>query len=206
MIFYAQLRNVKVFVTSNTLIFDSELKTVFQFADYLGSCNVDALIVQDLGIISQFVKRYPSTEIHASTQMNAYLVNQVKYLKKIGVKRVVLARETSIDTILKIKNEVDIDIEVFVHGALCVSYSGNCQFSFFNGGRSGNRGECAQPCRLSYDLLQDGQVVNKETYLMSTKDLNTLPYLKEIIQSGVMSLKIEGRMKKPEYVITTIKA
>jgi putative protease len=206
MIKYAHLRNVKVFVTINTLIFDNELKTVFQFSDYLVSCNVDALIVQDLGIISQFVKRYPDTEIHASTQMNAYLVSQVKYLKNIGVKRVILARETSIDTILKIKKEVDIDLEVFVHGALCVSYSGNCLFSFFNGGRSGNKGECAQPCRLTYDLLQDGQVVSKETYIMSTKDLNTLPHIDEIIQSGVMSLKIEGRMKKPEYVIATTKA
>lgn len=206
MIQYAHIRNVKVFVTINTLIFDNEIESLFRYTDYLVSCNVDALIVQDLGILHYLVRRYPDTEIHASTQMNAFNKEQVKYLKNSGVKRVILARETSVKTIQEIKKHVDIDLEVFVHGALCVSYSGNCLFSFFNGGRSGNRGECAQPCRMPYDLLEDGKVISEETYLLSTKDLMTIESLQEIIDSGVSSLKIEGRMKKSEYVIATVRA
>ena len=203
---YAHIRNVKVFVTINTLIFEHEIESLFSYADDLVSSNVDALIVQDLGVLHQFVKRYPDTEIHASTQMNAYNKEQVAYLKNSGVKRVVLARETSIDTIKEIKQHVDIDLEVFVHGALCVSYSGNCLFSSLNGGRSGNRGACAQPCRLTYDLIEDDTTVVKDTYLLSTKDLMTLDSLKDIIDSGVSSLKIEGRMKRSEYVIATVRA
>ena len=203
---YAHMRNVKVFVTINTLIFEHEIESLFSYADDLVSSNVDALIVQDLGVLHQFVKRYPDTEIHASTQMNAYNKEQVAYLKNSGVKRVVLARETSVHTIKEIKQHVDIDLEVFVHGALCVSYSGNCLFSSFNGGRSGNRGACAQPCRLSYDLIEDDNRVVKDNYLLSTKDLMTLDSLKDIIESGVSSLKIEGRMKRSEYVIATVRA
>lgn len=203
---YAHIRNVKVFVTINTLIFEHEIESLFSYADDLVSSNVDALIVQDLGVLHQFVKRYPDTEIHASTQMNAYNKEQVAYLKNSGVKRVVLARETSIDTIKEIKQHVDIDLEVFVHGALCVSYSGNCLFSSLNGGRSGNRGACAQPCRLTYDLIEDDTTVVKDTYLLSTKDLMTLGSLKDIMDSGVSSLKIEGRMKRSEYVIATVRA
>lgn len=206
LIIYAHIRNVKVFVTINTLIFENEIESLFSYTDDLVSSNVDALIVQDLGILHQLIKRYPDTEIHASTQMNAYNIEQVAYLKNTGVKRIVLARETSVDTIKEIKQQIDIDLEVFVHGALCVSYSGNCLFSSLNGGRSGNRGECAQPCRLSYDLLEDDTTIVKDTYLLSTKDLMTLDSLKDIIDSGVDSLKIEGRMKKSEYVIATVRA
>lgn len=203
---YAHIRNVLVFVTINTMIYEEELSSLFAYSDYLVSVNVDALIVQDLGVIETFVKRYPDTEIHASTQMNAYNIDQVKYLKSIGVKRVILARETSVDLIRKMNKEVDIDLEVFVHGALCVAYSGNCLFSSLNGGRSGNRGECAQPCRLQYDMYQDNQLVLKNTYILSTKDLMSFHDMDEVIDSGVMSLKIEGRMKKPEYVIATVRA
>lgn len=204
LITYAHLRNVRVFVTINTIIFEDELTDVFRYADYLVEHNVDALIVQDLGIIEAFCIRYPNTEIHASTQMNSYNMKQIEYLKNLGVKRVILARETSLEDIKYITSNIDMDIEVFIHGALCVSYSGNCLLSYFMGGRSGNRGECAQPCRLQYKLSRDHQVVSDSSYLMSTKDLMTIEYLKDIVESGVTSFKIEGRMKKPSYVAATV--
>lgn len=206
LISYAHIRNVKVFVTLNTLIFEDELEALFEYADFLVSHKVDALIIQDLGVIEECVKRYPKTEIHASTQMNTYNIQQLKYLKSIGVSRAILARETSINTIKKMKQEVDIDIEVFVHGALCVSYSGNCLLSYKQGGRSGNRGECAQPCRLQYSLYRNEYKITDDAYLLSTKDLMTLDHVKDIVNSGVLSLKVEGRMKKPEYVVATIRA
>ncbi len=205
LITYAHLRNVKVFVTINTIIFDHELTELFQYSDFLVNSKVDALIIQDLGIINEFTKRYPHTEIHASTQMNAYTVSQLEYLKSIGVKRVILARETSINQIKKL-SKVGIELEVFVHGALCVSYSGNCLFSYYKGGRSGNRGECAQPCRLEYSLVKNNINTKEKTYLLSTKELNTIDNLKDIIESGVISLKIEGRMRRVEYVTATVRA
>jgi putative protease len=203
---YAHIRNVLVYVTVNTLIFENEINELIKYTDFLVRNHVDALIVQDIGIIEYFIKRYPNTEIHASTQMNVYNIEQLKYLKELGVKRVILARETSIDTIKEMKRQIDIDLEIFVHGALCVSYSGNCLFSSMNGGRSGNRGECAQPCRLKYSLHKDNEQVEESSYLMSTKDLMTINNIDKIINSGVASLKIEGRMKKPEYVIATVRA
>jgi putative protease len=206
MVKYAHLRNVKVFITVNTIIMEEEIDSLLAYTDQLVEIKVDALIVQDLGVIEHLVKRYPNTEIHASTQMNAYTVSQVEYLKKIGVSRVILARETSINTIKEIRKIVDIDLEVFVHGALCVAYSGNCLLSQFRGGRSGNRGECAQPCRLPYQMEKDGVIVSEKEYIMSTKDLMTLPQLSTIIESGIMSLKVEGRMRSKEYVMATIRA
>ncbi|MBI9009211.1 MAG: U32 family peptidase [Tenericutes bacterium] len=203
---YAHLRNVLVYVTINTIIFESEIQELFDYSDYLVMNKVDAIIVQDLGLVEQFVLRYPDTEIHASTQMNTYNIEQLKYLKDLGVARVILARETSIDTISKMNQEVDIDLEAFIHGALCVSYSGNCLFSSMNGGRSGNRGECAQPCRLPYKLYKEEELIEEESYLLSTKDLMTIENLSMVIESGLKSLKIEGRMKKPEYVIATVRA
>lgn len=204
LIIYAHKRNVKVFVTVNTIIFENEINDLLTYTDFLVLHCVDALIVQDIGMIELFTKRYPNTEIHASTQMNTYTVSQAEYLKSLGVKRIILARETDIDTIRKIKKEVDIDLEVFIHGALCVSYSGNCLFSALNGGRSGNRGECAQPCRLPYSLMKENQEVSNQAYLMSTKDLFSLNHLNEIIEAGVSSLKIEGRMRSFEYVTQTV--
>lgn len=201
---YAHKRNVKVFVTVNTIIYEDEVSNLITYTDFLVTNNVDALIVQDLGVIELLVKRYPNTEIHASTQMNVYSVAQAKYLKNIGVTRIILARETSIETIKEINQEVDIELEVFIHGALCVSYSGNCLFSSLNGGRSGNRGECAQPCRLPYTLLKEDEEVSDDAYLMSTKDLLSLNTLAEIIEAGVSSLKIEGRMRSFEYVTQTV--
>lgn len=203
---YAHLRNVKVYVTVNTLIFEDEIDELFEYCDYLVLNNVDALIVQDLGVIDAFCSRYPDTEIHASTQMNTYNEYQLKFLSDLGVKRVILARETSTDDIKKMLKNIDIDIEVFVHGALCVSYSGNCLFSSFKGGRSGNRGECAQPCRLKYSLYREDDLVEADSYLLSTKDLLTINELDKVISSGVKSLKIEGRMRKHEYVIATVRA
>ncbi len=203
---YAHLRNVLVYVTINTLIFEEEIEELFDYSDFLVMNKVDAIIVQDLGIIEQFVIRYPDTEIHASTQMNTYNINQLKYLKNLGVARVILARETSVDTINEMNAEVDIDLEAFIHGALCVSYSGNCLLSSMNGGRSGNRGECAQPCRLQYKLYKEDDLIEPESYLLSTKDLMTIDNLAKVIESGLKSVKIEGRMKKPQYVIVTVRA
>ncbi|CCV65458.1 Peptidase, U32 family protein [Paracholeplasma brassicae] len=204
MVLYAHLRDVLLFVTINTLTFDNEIESLLTFTDELVRCNVDALIVQDLGLIGLLTKRYPNTEIHASTQVNAHNIHHVKFLKELGVKRVILARETSIETIKKIKEEVDIDIEVFIHGALCVSFSGNCLFSSMINKRSGNRGECAQSCRLNYQLIKDKTPISDEAYLLSTKDLMTLDYLNELIDAGVDSLKIEGRMRKYTYVTQVV--
>lgn len=201
---FAHLRGAKVFITINTLVFDDEIDELLEYTDFLVTNHVDALIIQDIGVLSLLSKRYPNMDLHASTQMNTLNVDQVKVLKSLGVKRVILARETSINTIKDIKSKVDIEIEVFVHGALCVSYSGNCLFSSMIGGRSGNRGECAQPCRLPYELLKEDQVVENQAYLMSTKDLMTIEHLNLLIEAGVDSLKIEGRMRKPEYVIQTV--
>ena len=187
-------------------MFDDEVEDLISYADFLVKHHVDALIVQDLGMIDLFVKRYPDTEIHVSTQFNTHNLYQVKMLKALGVKRIVLARETSIQTIKAIKKEVDIELEVFIHGALCVSYSGNCLMSSMIGGRSGNRGECAQPCRLPYQLYKDNQKIQDSSYLLSTKDLMTIDYIGELIEIGIDSFKIEGRMRKKEYVIETVKA
>lgn len=202
---YAHLRGVLVFVAINTVIYDDEMKDLLAYTDFLAEHHVDAFIVQDLGVISLLRERYQHVEIHASTQMNTHTIEQAKWLKDMGVKRIVLARETSLDTIKLIKKHVDIDLEVFVHGALCVCYSGQCLMSSMIGGRSGNRGECAQPCRLPYALYKNQTKISDESYLLSTKDLMTLEYLDELIDAGIDSFKIEGRMRKPEYVIETVK-
>ncbi|MDX9691905.1 MAG: peptidase U32 family protein, partial [Acholeplasmataceae bacterium] len=152
---YAHLRGVFVYVAVNTMIYDDEISELTEYTDFLVINHVDALIVQDLGVMHLLRKRYPDLEIHASTQANAHSLDQVRFLKELGIKRVVLARETSLDIIKQIKKQIDIEIEVFVHGALCVCFSGNCLMSSMIGGRSGNRGECAQPCRLPYALIKD---------------------------------------------------
>lgn len=203
---YAHLRGVLVYVAINTVIYDDEIDELIRYADGLVRHGVDALIVQDLGVIDLLSKRYPDTEIHASTQVNVHNVHQVRFLKALGVKRIVMARETPIELIRKIKEQVDIELEVFVHGALCVCYSGNCLMSSMNGGRSGNRGECAQPCRLPYTLFKNGRPISDQSYLLSTKDLMTLEYLDQLIEAGVDSIKIEGRMRKPEYVIQAVQS
>ena len=196
----AHLYGVRVYVTVNTIIYEEEVNDFIKYIDFLHSNNVDAIIMQDIGMVDLVRKLYPNLEIHISTQMHVHNLEGVKFFEKLGLKRVVLARETSIDTIKDIKKNSNVDIEVFVHGALCVSYSGQCLMSSLIGGRSGNRGACAQSCRLPYDLISDGRQVNRDKYLISTKDLMTLNHIGELIESGIDSFKIEGRMKRPEYV------
>lgn len=199
---YAHVRDKKVYVTVNTIILESELREAVEFVGKLYLNDVDAIIIQDLGLASILFKKFPGLALHASTQMNIHNLEMVKTIKKLGFSRVILPRETSIDLIKKIKEEVDIEVEVFVHGSLCVCYSGNCYFSSLIGKRSGNRGRCAQPCRLEYSL-SCSDIKNK--YLLSTKDLCTLDKINELTSLGVDSFKIEGRMKRPEYVSLTSK-
>lgn len=203
---YCHLYGVKVYVTLNTIIYDYEVEDFLETVDFIHKNNVDAVLIQDLGMLDLVRKTYPNLEVHASTQMHIHNLDGVKVLEKLGIKRAVLARETSIDTIKYIKENSNIELEVFVHGALCVSYSGECLMSKFIGGRSGNRGECAGACRLSYDVVDDNNnILNKNKYPISTKDLNTIYYIDKLIESGVASLKIEGRMKSREYVYMVVK-
>ena len=196
---YARLYGVKVYVTVNTMIYEEEVDDVLAYLGFLHRNGVDAVIMQDMGLIAVTRKMYPNLEIHASTQCHNHNKEIVSLWKSLGITRVVLAREMSLNEIKEI--DVDIEKEVFVYGALCVCYSGGCLFSSLNGGRSGNRGECVGSCRLPYQLLRNGQVVNtKGDYLLSTRELNTLSGVGELIEAGVDSFKIEGRMKSPYYV------
>lgn len=196
---YCHLYGVKIYVTINTVVFDREIDEFVQYVKFLYDNSVDAVIMQDLGMIVMIKTLFPNLEIHASTQCHNHNEETVKYLKKLGVHRAVLARELSLAEINKI--DCDIEKEVFIHGALCVCYSGCCLFSSMNGSRSGNRGECVASCRLPYKLIENDKEVKTEgNYLLSTKELNSLDYLKDILASGVTSLKIEGRMKSAEYV------
>ncbi len=205
---YAHLYGVKIYVAVNTIIYEDEIETFINYIDFLHTNNVDAIIIQDLGMLDLIRKTYPNLEIHASTQMHIHNLEGVKFAKKYGLKRVVLARETSIELIKEIKKEVDIDIEVFGHGALCVSYSGQCLMSSLIGGRSGNRGSCAGTCRLPYDLVSIDEnkqkILNQNKYLLSMKDLNTLENIGSLIEAGVDSFKIEGRMKREEYIYLVV--
>ena len=196
---------VKTYVTVNTLIKEEEVNTFLEYIDFLHQNNVDAIIIQDLGMMSLVRQIYPNLEIHASTQMHVHNLSGVKLCEKLGLKRVVLARETSIDTINEIRKNTNIELEVFIHGAICLSYSGQCLMSSIIGGRSGNRGACAGPCRLPYELVDSKfNKLNKNNYILSTKDLFTLEHISELIESGVDSFKIEGRMKRPEYVYLVV--
>lgn len=203
---YAHLYGVKVYVTVNTLIYDDEVDAFLEYVEFLHKNNVDALIIQDLGMFDLVRKTYPNLELHGSTQMHIHNIDGVKMVESLGMKRVVLARETSIDKIIEIKKNTDIELEVFIHGALCISYSGECLMSSLIGGRSGNRGACAQSCRLKYDIVDSNEKkLNKLEYPLSTKDLNCLENIGELIDVGVSSLKIEGRMKSREYVYMVVK-
>lgn len=200
MIEYAHIREVRVHVVINTLIYDDEMDKVMEFVDFLYNNDVDAIIVQDLGVITRVAHEYPDLEIHASTQLNTLNVESAKILKKLGVSRVILARETPIQDAIKIIKEVGIDVEVFAHGALCMGYSGQCLFSSLTMKKSGNRGECLQLCRLPYDLVKNGEKIDTEKYLLSCKDLCTVDKVGELIEAGITSLKIEGRVKSDMYV------
>ena len=196
---YSHLYGVKVYITVNTIVFEDEKEELLNYVAFLNENGVDALIMQDMGMIVTVRKMFPDLEIHASTQCHNHNIKDLELMKSLGVKRVVLARELSLQQIKEMN--VDIEKEVFVHGALCVSYSGCCLFSSLNGGRSGNRGECVGSCRLPYQLLCDNEVVETDgDYLLSTKELNTLGELRQLLDSGIDSLKIEGRMKSPYYV------
>lgn len=202
---YAHGRNVSVYLTMNTLIMDEEMKAALDTAKEAYLKGIDAVIVQDIGFAENLKNFIPELSLHGSTQMSIYNLDGVVALEKKGFDRVVLARELNICEIKHICDHSKAQIEVFVHGALCVCYSGQCLMSSAIGARSGNRGKCAQPCRLKYDLMENDKV-RKSGFLLSTKDLCTLENIKEIIESGVKSLKIEGRMKSPAYVGASVNA
>lgn len=192
------LYGVKIYATMNTLIKDDEVSEFLNQIEFLHKNGIDAVIVQDFGMICLLREKYPNLEIHASTQANTSAKETAELFYKLGVKRVVFSREMSIEEIKSI--EVPIEKEVFVHGALCISYSGCCLMSSMIGTRSGNRGECAGSCRLPYSLEHNDKTINENKYLLSTKELNSAPYFKQILDSDIISFKIEGRMKSPEYV------
>ena len=196
----AHLFGVKIHITLNTLIHDKELENCKAYLKQLESIGVDAIIVQDLGIMNIIQHEFPSLNIHASTQMHIHNIEGVKQAKKWNLERCVVARETNLELVKEMCQQ-DIEIETFIQGAYCVSYSGECHMSRNIGGRSANRGECAQTCRLPYTLYKNNQLIETEgKYLLSLKDLSALPLIPELIESGVSSFKIEGRMKRPEYV------
>ncbi|MEG6567686.1 DUF3656 domain-containing protein [Thermoanaerobacterium saccharolyticum] len=202
---YAHLRDRKVYVTVNTIVFNKEVELLLKYIDYLYQLNVDAIIVQDFGVVKLLKDFYPELDIHASTQMTLSNLESIKAAYEMGIKRVVMPRELSLKEIKKIKSATGIGVEVFVHGALCVSYSGQCLFSSVIGGRSGNRGRCAGPCRLKYDFLDDKMnTIASNMHLLSMADLCTIDHIKDMIESGIDSFKIEGRMKEKEYVASVV--
>lgn len=196
---YCHLRGVKVYVTINTLYKDEELKELLGFVGKLYKMGVDALIIQDSGAAKLIRENYPDLPLHASTQMTANSLEDVRYWESLGFSKIVLSRELSLEEISEITQQAEAEIETFIHGALCVCYSGQCLMSSILGGRSGNRGRCAQTCRLPYTLYKGADKL-QEGYLLSPKDIQTVTILPQLIEAGIASLKIEGRMKNPEYV------
>lgn len=195
---FAHKYNVKIYVTVNTILDDNELKEAEKLINELYKIKVDALIIQDMGLLEL---NLPPIELHASTQCNIRTLEKVKFFEDIGIKRAVLARELSLEKIKEIKQNTNIELECFIHGALCVSYSGNCYMSAYIGGRSANRGECAQACRKKYSITNEkGNFIIKDKYLLSLKDLCLKDYIKELVDTGVKSFKIEGRLKDETYV------
>lgn len=202
---YCHLYGVRVYVTVNTLIYDDEVEEFLKYIEFIHKNNVDAIIIQDLGMFDLVRKTFPKLEIHASTQMHIHNLEGAKLMEELGMQRVVLARETSIKQIEEIKKNSNVELEIFIHGALCISYSGQCLMSSLIGGRSGNRGTCAGSCRLKYDIVSvDGKKMNSKEYPLSTKDLNGIESIGKLIDIGVSSLKIEGRMKSIEYVYMVV--
>lgn len=197
---FAHLRGVKVYLTVNTLIKNSELSKLYDYLLVYYKRGLDAVIVQDIGVVKAIHEYFPSMEIHTSTQMTVTGADGVRFLSQFGVTRVVMAREVSLAEMKRIHEETGMELEAFVHGALCYSYSGQCLFSSILGGRSGNRGRCAQPCRLPYTV--EGK---KDEYILSLKDMCGIKALDKLHDAGVYSLKIEGRMKQLEYVCGVVK-
>lgn len=201
---YCHLYGVKVYITINTLIKEKELQEAIEYVGFLYKIGVDALIIQDLGLALLIRTNFPSFELHASTQMTIHNGEGALLLRDNGFKRIVLSRELSLKEIEYISKDLGVETEIFIHGALCICYSGQCLMSSMIGGRSGNRGRCAQPCRLPYTLINKNTGKERGSYILSPKDICTLQDIKDIIHSGTSSLKIEGRMKRPEYVAGVI--
>lgn len=199
---YAKLRGVQTHLTLNTLIKNDEFENAFSVAQMAYNYGIDAIIVQDLGLANLLINSFPNIAIHASTQLTAHNLDGVLSLQDMGFRRVVLSRELTLEEIEYITKNSNVEIETFIHGALCISYSGQCLFSSMVGGRSGNRGKCAQPCRLPFSLIDEKSSKLDSGYLLSTRDLCGLDFIPNLINAGVTSLKIEGRMKSPEYVAT----
>ena len=199
---YAKLHNVKVNLTLNTLIKNDEFEEAVKLAVLAYNLGVDAIIIQDLGLSNYLLKNHPEIPLHASTQMTVHNLDGVQNLVNQGFSRVVLSRELDISEIKYIKENTSCEIEVFIHGALCISYSGGCLFSSMIGDRSGNRGLCAQPCRLPYELVNSKNEKISSGFLLSPRDLYALDYLPALIRSGIDCFKIEGRLKTPTYVAT----
>lgn len=196
------LHGVKLYVTVNTVYKEDEIEAIYDYLKKLYEIQVDALIVQDEGIMDLIQNHFKDFEIHASTQCSIHNLDGIKHYENKGVARVVLARENSLEEISYMASNTHLEIEAFVHGALCVAYSGQCYLSQSIGQRSANRGQCAQPCRLPYTLYKDDKKISDKAYLMSCKDLCTIDHVKDLIKAGVKSFKIEGRMKRAEYVYT----
>lgn len=201
---FAHLYDVRVYVTVNTLVYEHELRQVEQMITDLYRIGVDALIVQDMGILEMDI---PPIALHASTQCDTRTADKAEFLQDAGFSQIVLARELTLKEIREIHSKISVPLEVFVHGALCVSFSGDCQASLLATGRSANRGECAQMCRLPYDLCDgDGNVIIKGKHLLSLKDMSRIDRLQELLDAGASSFKIEGRLKSAAYVKTTVAA
>lgn len=192
---YAKLRGVKVYITLNTIVYNNELESIIPLVKNIHEMGADAVIVQDLGV-ADIIRNNLKINMHASTQMSCHNLPSVKLLEKIGFSRAVMARETSIEDIKNIAKNTKVELEIFAHGALCSGFSGQCLYSFIKGGRSGNRGCCAQPCRMIYNGASTD-------YPLSTKDLMTIEILPSLIESGITAFKIEGRIKRSEYVEVT---
>jgi len=196
---FAHLHRMRVYVTVNTLVMDDEMDALEETVRQVADSGADAVIIQDPAVMRLFRDRCPTIQRHASTQMAVHNIDGAKLMQELGFHRVVLARELSLREIEAINRAVDIETEVFVHGAHCMSVSGACYLSAMLGGRSGNRGLCAQPCRL--DFRQNGR-----EYALSLKDLSFITHMQEIMNAGTYSFKIEGRMKRPEYVAAAVTA
>ncbi|HEX9972869.1 MAG TPA: U32 family peptidase, partial [bacterium] len=199
---YAHKYWAKVYVTLNTILFDNEIPSALKLISRLYNLGIDGLIIQDVGLLEHDL---PPIPLIASTQMHNDSAEKIQFLEKIGFHRVILARELNFDEIQKIRQHSTIELEFFIHGALCVCYSGQCYLSYAIGGRSGNRGQCAQPCRRSYSLLdRKGNTLTADRYLLSLKDLNLSDHLEKLIQAGIASFKIEGRLKDKFYVMNVV--
>jgi len=202
---FCRLRGVKVYIALNTLFKESELPQVLAFAEKVTNFGADAIIMQDLGAF-MFLKKHMgnAVEFHASTQMTAHSLDDALFLESMGFSRIVISRELGLEEIRNIAQNCGAKIEVFVHGALCYSYSGACLMSSSFGGRSGNRGMCAQPCRLRYTLMHNNKKITENLHLISPKDLMAIDELAGLQAAGVAGLKIEGRLKSPEYVAIAV--